>query len=482
MKQVKTACVLGALIVTFCVSMFSCSNNVLKVDDTSDTSAPNFILILADDQGWNGTSVQMMADEPLSKSDYHETPYLESLASQGMRFSHAYASAPVCAPSRYSIQFGKTPARLSLIRVGMNSDHIQHETWTSIPKALKSINSNYVAAHFGKWGMGSLPEVLGYDQSDGPTQNKEGGFVNNKSQWDYTTTKDPKRIFSLTDQAVSFLEEATSNQTPFYLQISHYAVHSSLQMQASSLENFQSKAPGSHHKDAGLASMTYDLDQGLGVLMSKIKDLGIDDNTYIIYMSDNGSVPNIPGAKKYQESYNFPLSRGKWDAMEGGIRVPLVIAGPGIEPMTESTAPVSGSDLLPTITALAGDLPNQLDEIDGGSFKHLLLQESNNAIDRSVDGLFFHVPYENGIAFKRAHSAVRKGDMKLIRFQDNGELQLYNVVQDKMEMNNLSDSLPAIALEMEKTLLDYLKSVHAPKWKEGITWKEKPLSEFNSTY
>ena len=282
MKKVKTACVLGAFMVAFCVSMFSCSNTVLKVDDTS---APNFILILSDDQGWNGTSVQMMDDEPLSKSDYHETPYLESLASRGMRFSHAYASAPVCAPSRYSIQFGKTPARLSLIRVGMNSDHIQHETWTSIPKALKSINSNYIAAHFGKWGMGSLPEVLGYDQSDGPTQNKEGGFVNNKSQWDYTTMKDPKRIFSLTDQAVRFLEEATSNQTPFYLQISHYAVHSSLQMQASSLGNFQSKSPGRQHKDAGLASMTYDLDQGLGILLRKVRELGIEDNTYIIYIN-----------------------------------------------------------------------------------------------------------------------------------------------------------------------------------------------------
>ena len=208
MKQVECSwMVFGLSIVAFCTSLFSCSNSLLEVSEKSEPS-PNFILILTDDQGWNGTSVQMMNDEPLSKSDYHETPNLENLASQGMRFSHAYASAPVCAPSRYSIQFGKTPARLSLIRVGMNSDHIQHETWTSIPKALKSINPNYVAAHFGKWGMGSHPEVLGYDQSDGSTQNKEGGFVNNKSQWDYTTMKDPKRIFSLTDQAVHFLEEA----------------------------------------------------------------------------------------------------------------------------------------------------------------------------------------------------------------------------------------------------------------------------------
>ena len=114
---------------------------------------------MADDQGWNGTSVKMMHNEPGSKSDYFETPNLEQLAKRGIRFSNAYASAPVCAPSRYSIQFGKSPARLSLIRVGMNTDHIDHEGFISIPKALKKINNKYKTAHFGKWGMGSNPYV-----------------------------------------------------------------------------------------------------------------------------------------------------------------------------------------------------------------------------------------------------------------------------------------------------------------------------------
>ena len=109
------------------------------------TSSPNFILFLADDQGWNGTSVKMMGSEPASKSDFHNTPNLNELASKSIRFSDAYAAAPVCAPSRYSIQFGKTPARLSLIRVGMNSDHIPHEKFKSIPKALKEVNAAAVA-------------------------------------------------------------------------------------------------------------------------------------------------------------------------------------------------------------------------------------------------------------------------------------------------------------------------------------------------
>ena len=114
---------------------------------------PNFILVLADDQGWNGTSVKMMHDEHGSKSDYFETPNLELLAEKGIRFSDAYSSAPVCAPSRYSIQFGKTPARLSLIRVGMNTDHINHKGFISIPKALKklTVNIELLILENGEW-------------------------------------------------------------------------------------------------------------------------------------------------------------------------------------------------------------------------------------------------------------------------------------------------------------------------------------------
>lgn len=167
-------------------------------------NSPNFILFLADDQGWNGTSVKMMNSEPLSKSDFHTTPNLHELASKSIRFSDAYAAAPVCAPSRYSIQFGKTPARLSLIRVGMNSDHIPHEKFKSIPKALKEVDDSYVTAHFGKWGIGGSPKILGYDYSDGTTKNKDGGFVNNKDQWINTVMDDPKKIFSLTEKCKFF--------------------------------------------------------------------------------------------------------------------------------------------------------------------------------------------------------------------------------------------------------------------------------------
>jgi arylsulfatase A-like enzyme len=470
------------LIVFFATILFSLNSKYYPQPLSNSNNSPNFIFILVDDQGWNGTSVQMMNTEPLSKSDYHSTPNLEKLASRGIRFSNAYASAPVCAPSRYSIQFGKTPARMSFIRVGMSSSHINHKELVSIPKALKKINKEYVAAHFGKWGIGSIPETLGYDYSDGPTKNKDGGFVNDRTQWNHVSVEDPKNIFSITQKAVVFMEKNTIEKKPFYLQISHYAVHASIQSKKETFLNQAKKPLGAQHINPGFAAMTEDLDKGLGIILDKISQLGIQENTYVIYMSDNGSVPNIPGAKKYTKSYNYPLKRGKWDALEGGLRVPLVIAGPGIEFGNESQVPVSGSDILPTIKDLAGKSNFKLNEIDGGSFKSILLDPSKLKVKREVDGIFFHVPYKNGIALKRPHSAVRKGDFKLVKFQDNGELFLYNLTVDKKESQNLVYHNPKKAKELEKLLMNYLKEVHAPKWQEGITWKGLPLSEINSNY
>ena len=228
--------------------------------------------------------------------------------------------------------------------------------------------------------------------------------------------------------------------------------------------------------------MIYDLDESLGILLKKIKEFGLEDNTYIIYMSDNGSVPNIPGAKKYEKSYNYPLSRGKWDAFEGGIRVPLIIAGPGIKSGSESSIPVSGSDLLPTIIDLAGSKIIKLKEIDGGSFASILLNKNNENLNRPVDGIFFHVPYKNGIALNRPHSAIRKDDYKLIKFQDDKSLLLFDLVNDKMELFNLANQKSEKLKELEELLDNYLIDVSAPKWQEGITWKNTPLKEINSSY
>ena len=444
---------------------------------------PNFVLILADDQGWNGTSVKMIDNKDLSKSDFYETPNIERIAEKGVIFSNAYASAPVCAPSRYSIQFGQTPARLKMIRVGMNTDHIDHDSELTIPKQLKKINPNYNTAHFGKWGMDSTPENIGYNKSDGPTKNKDGVFNynSNKLQWSNNESSDPKKIFSITKRAINFIEENKENTTPFFLQISHYAIHSDIVARKETYQKFKNKNPGEIHDNLGLASMTFDLDESVGMILDKLEELNLTENTYVIYTSDNGSVPIITPRKYYNKSYNFPLQRGKWDAMEGGIRVPFIVIGPGINERRYTDTPISFSDIFPTILDIAGNKILKRKSLDGGSFKKLLFNKSDKVF-RKTKGLIFHVPYENKIALERAHSAIIVDNYKLIKFYDNNEINLYNVNDDFSENIDLSKIYVGekLSKKLEKLLDNYLEKVKAPKWQPGITWKENPLKIINS--
>ncbi len=449
--------------------------------------SPNFIFILADDQGWNGTSVRMIENNDLSKSDFYETPNIERIANNGIVFSNAYASAPVCAPSRYSIQFGQTPARLKMIRVGMNTEHINHQEKISIPRELKKINSNYKTAHFGKWGMDSTPEAVGYDVSDGATKNVDGVFNynSNKLQWSNNEADDPKKIFSITQRAINFIEENNKKSKPFFLQISHYAIHSDILARGTSYKKFNSKKTGKIHDNLGLAAMTFDLDESIGLILDKLEELNLE-NTYLIYSSDNGSVPIITPRKYYNESYNYPLSRGKWDATEGGIRVPFIVMGPGIKKTRYSETPVSFSDLLPTIIDIAGNKRLKNNELDGGSFKDILNQQ-NKTVKRKTEGIVFHVPYENKIALERAHSAIIIDSLKLIKYHDNNEINLFDVKNDLSESIDLSKVFineklikTKTAIRFEKLLDEYLSEVKAPKWQPGITWKENSLKTINS--
>ena len=449
--------------------------------------SPNFIFILADDQGWNGTSVRMIENNDLSKSDFYETPNIERIANNGIVFSNAYASAPVCAPSRYSIQFGQTPARLKMIRVGMNTEHINHREKISIPKELKKINSNYKTAHFGKWGMDSTPEAVGYDVSDGATKNVDGVFNynSNKLQWSNNEADDPKKIFSITQRAINFIEENNKKNKPFFLQISHYAIHSDILARGTSYKKFNSKKTGKIHDNLGLAAMTFDLDESIGLILDKLEELNLE-NTYLIYSSDNGSVPIITPRKYYNESYNYPLSRGKWDATEGGIRVPFIVMGPRVKKTRYSETPISFSDLLPTIIDIAGNKRLKNNELDGGSFKDILNQQ-NKTVKRKTEGIVFHVPYENKIALERAHSAIIIDSLKLIKYHDNNEINLFDVKNDLSESIDLSKVFineklikTKTAIRFEKLLDEYLSEVKAPKWQPGITWKENSLKTINS--
>ncbi len=463
----------------FLLTLMSCQS---MQNFKTSKKPPNFIVILTDDQGWNGTSVQMMDNEPLSKSDFHETPALEKLAKEGMRFSNAYASAPVCSPSRYSFQFGQTPARLQMIRVGMDTSHIDHNNPNTIAKTLKFIDVNYQTAHFGKWGIDVSPSILGYDESDGITGNKDGSFdyKSQTKQWGNNLSKDPKKIFSITERAVRFLEKNATTKNPFYLQISHYALHSNIMMRKETLEKYQQKKPGIRHSHIGFAAMTEDLDSSIGLILEALKELGLEKNTYVIFTSDNGAVPIMPPKRFYKRGVNYPLQRGKWDALEGGIRVPFIVRGPNVKASTENKAAISFSDLLPTLADLAGNPIKPNKKLDGGSFKDNLYTGKSTPIKRNTEGLFFHVPYANGIALKRAHSAVRRLQYKLIKYHDTGAIELYNLEKDLKEATNLSKEKPNLARELEMLLDNYLHEVKAPKWQAGIHWKHKTFKTINS--
>ncbi|WP_109830831.1 sulfatase-like hydrolase/transferase [Reichenbachiella versicolor] len=421
-------------------------------------TSPNFILILADDQGWNGTSVQMDPSDTDSKSDFYETPNLELLAAAGMRFSRAYAPAPKCSPSRMSIQTGQTTARTgftetsSAVASGEFLDTPASITSisqsdTTLAEHLKSLTGlNYTTAHFGKWHLKSGgPANHGYDDSDGNTNNSDGNSPGANST-------DPKKIFSITQSGIDFMDDAISNNEPFFLQLSHYAVHTRLQSTQSSYSKYNSKTPGTRHDNARYGAMTEDLDEALGLIMDYVDDNNIDNDTYIIYTSDNGAAVN--------QSSNQPLKLGKTIIFEGGVRVPFVISGPGISANTHSDEPIIGYDLFPTIVDLIGANMNDLPSVvDGESFKDIL-DGTSTTLTRN-QGLILHSPHYSNNANKEPRSAIIKGDDKLIVEYETGNRFLYDLSTDIGEATNNFNDTSALSASLVIELRDYLNSVSA---------------------
>ncbi len=483
------------------------------------TRPPNIILILSDDQGWPGSSVQMSASRDDSRSDYYRTPHLEKLAAGGMRFSNAYAPAAVCSPTRHAIQWGKSPARLGITFNTGNPPRINGSP--SIAQLLKRVDPHYATGHFGKWHIKLHPSEAGFDESDGRTGNDDGNlkgydeFAKKRNillaevrraaaerKTDATvaeltgrqddaaaqdqlaahlarvdagvakalgalpsdklaptpfTPDNPKRIFEVTERSMAFMDRQVAARRPFFLQVSHYAVHIRTMARKETLAKYQKLAKGSHHDRADFAAMTEDLDSGVGLLLDKIEELGIGDNTYVFYTSDNGG----------NGDRNQPLSKGKFYLKEGGIRVPLIVRGPGIAKGSFCDVPVIGTDFLPTFCDLAGlGLPLP-DDLDGDSFKPLLESAGRGTITRRNPAMVFHYPNfygepKRGKAYgERPHSAIRLGNYKLIQYWDNSEKLLFDLDSDIGEQKNLLPTMPEKAAELQRQLTDYLLGVDA---------------------
>jgi arylsulfatase A len=417
-------------------------------------ASPNIILILTDDQGWSMMSARMHPDLPASAIDYFHTPAMDRLAREGMRFTSGYSPGPLCTPTRRSIQNGMTPARQRGTEFKSTWVPAAHLT---LPRALKQADSAYVCAHFGKWGedMISTPEECGYDASDGMTGNKTGGADDEK--FSDIVKEDPKLIFSLTKRATEFIAKQAAAQRPFYLQLSHYAVHRQVQALPATNDKYIAKGQPPRQFTPTFAAMLEDLNTGLTQLLDEVDRLGIAGNTFVVFTADNGGNTSYANTDASLPTNNDPLRQGKQYLYEGGIRVPFIVRGPGIKSGSVNHEPVAGYDLLPTFYELAGGKKPLPTDIDGGSFHQLLENSGTGKIKRGLPGLVFHRPHLPALS----HSALRTGDLKLVVNWQSGERELFDLAQDIGETKNLAMTLPEKTDEMFVQLSNYLKAVNA---------------------
>jgi arylsulfatase A len=407
---------------------------------------PNIVFMLADDQGWNGLSVPMHPHVADSRGDIYHTPHLEKLASQGMRFSAAYAPSPVCSPTRISLLTGKSPAALHWTKAAPpETGHKLLE-----PRNVKNIASQettaaellrqagYATAHYGKWHInGGGPAQHGFDESDGDTGNE------NAFQF---TDPNPVDIFGMADRAAAFMEKNLQARKPFFIQLSWNALHASENANKATLARYEQKLNGQNRKRITTAAITEDLDTGVGRVLEAIDRLGLSETTYVIYTSDNGA----GGGKKV-------LRGGKGDLYEGGIRVPLIIRGPGVPPNSWCHTRVVGYDFFRTFCEWGNIRKQAIPQgVEGGSLVPLLA--GRREVQRPREELLFHFPHYQG---DTPHSAIILGDLKLLHFYEDDHDELYDLAQDPGERHNLATDRPQVARQLHDRLQTSLTAVNA---------------------
>ena len=420
----------------------------------SAAAAPNFVFILGEGQGWTSTSVRMDPDIPESRNDYFRTPNLRRLAHGGMRFANFYAPSPRCTPSRATYFTGKSPAKLGMTfvtaRPGPNARLVEPTPLLELPPEETTVaevlrDSGYATAHFGKWHVGRRnPREHGFDNNDGANNN--GGPENVRSP-------NPKQAYLITERGLRFIESNAKAGRQFYVQISHYggrggasALSSTNQVVSSWAESRERNA-----RETASAAAVLDMDITIGMVLDKLEELGIADETYLFYTTDHGT----PG------SGNRPLALGKGTVWEGGLKVPLFFRGPGIAPGSVSRVRATGMDLVPTVADLAGLADKLPRGVEGGSLALVLTTNARGSVVRPREEIVFHFPHYDFDPLGPA-SAILWGDYKLIRFyEDPSKPRLFNVRTDPYERNNLFSALPAKAEALGMRLDAYLSEVDA---------------------
>ncbi|MCP4045374.1 MAG: sulfatase-like hydrolase/transferase [Gammaproteobacteria bacterium] len=449
----------------------------LQADDLElgeiNLKRPNFILIVSDDHGWVQTSTQMDPDDPETRSDYFRTPNIDKFFESGIKFTRGYSPGTYCMPTRRAIQTSQSTLRHAFNGQAVRKWTDTYRNLVTIPKALKDADPDYMTAHLGKWDLrydDPHPRTLGYDISDGATGNGEGNVGSRKSKKGkmdksaLNPAADPKMIHDLTTRGIGFIQQQVEADKPFFLQLSHYALHLAVFFKPETYDEVLGWKKGKKHFIPSFAAMLKDLDDGIGLFMQELEDLGIRDNTYIIFMADNGGRPtqNLEDGKA-RENLNYPLSEGKHSVYEGGIRVPFAIIGPGLKANSVITTAISGVDILPTIADIVGS-ELELADTDGGSIKDLIYRESET-VTRPQPFLVFHDkdgrPKSKS---KRADSetALLQGNFKLIKTWKDGKqysAELYDLLKDKGEHEDLASLMPEETARLGKLLDDYIADV-----------------------
>ena len=421
----------------------------------AEPARPNFVLILGEGHGWSSTSVKMDEAVAESKSTFVRTPNLERLAREGMRFAHFYASSPRCTPSRAALFTGKSPAQLHMTFVGEgkresgatpNGRVIAPESSTELPTGETTIaellkDAGYATAHFGKWHVGRTdPKAHGFDESDGPTNNGGPDNVDNPH---------PKQLYGMTERGMDFMARQVKAGKPFYLQMSHYASRKGGDASQQALAAVKGWGGSLSEQESAEAAADLDLDLAFGMILKKLDDLGIADSTYVVFTTDHGT----PGK-------NSPFAGGKGTVSEGGLRVPFIIRGPGIQPGAFSHVRVIGEDLFPTLAELAHVSEPLPKGVEGGSLVAVLTSAGKGAVQRPREEFVVHFPHYDKDAIGPA-SAIYLGDFKLTHAYETGAALLFNVNQDPGERRDLAQEMPDKVKELEKRLTGYLASVNA---------------------
>lgn len=421
---------------------------------------PNIVFILIDDMGWK--------DIAANGSRYYKTPNIDRLAAEGVRFTNGYAACAVCSPSRASIMTGLSPARLHLTdwipgEGNPKSSRFTVPDWTrelpaqipTLPGILKK--HGYATATIGKWHLGEKsPTAYGFDL------NIAGGHAGHPASyfWPYGKTGNNHRVpmlaesggkkgeyltDRLTDEALRFIDK--NKVGPFFLYLPHYAVHDPIEAKESDLLVFKKAARDGRQNFPAYAGMVKSVDDSVGRILAELKKDGLEDNTIVVFTSDNG------GAVHFHATDVAPLRAGKGFPYEGGIRVPLILKVPGLTKAgAVSTTPVIGSDFLTTLTHLAGITGDETVTPDGVDFTPAL---SGGKLGR--DTLVWHYPHYWQDGKMTPYSVIRSGDWKLVRWYEYASDELYDLANDPSEKTNLAAKNPGRVKALAEKLVAALK-------------------------